>query len=250
MNNFPPFIAMRLSILASLRVALLALLVVLSTSCENSSSLTVVLVDGSASFAIAESSAARASLEAVLRGLTPGDRLVLGRISGQSVANYRFDFDTTLSSTGVSLDDRDSRDSVLARIRMTFDAILSTANAGQSNILDAMSAAEGVFVRASDHRNRRLVVIADMVHEAADYNFRTQPVDSALTARVLRERRAAGSIPNFAEVNVFVANAGGRTDRPESYFALHRFWMTYLAATGATIDSATYGRAALNAIRQ
>jgi hypothetical protein len=219
-----------------------------STSCSlvaGSAKTAVVLVDISRTVSTVDSSLYSASFAAILRGLHPGDRLVIARISDRSIANFQLDADIILPRTGVELDEKEAQDSLLVLARSAFSGLLREARAPESNILDALSVAHEVFEHDSTRKIHVIYLLSDMLHEAGDLNLRTSKVDSVLAAKVIRQRRLAGALPNLKGVRIWVAGAGGNSKGSEKFFGLRDFWLRYFRETGATSDASMYGRTSL-----
>jgi hypothetical protein len=204
----------------------------------------IVLVDISATIPAADSAIYLTSFDAAVKQLKRGDRLTLAKISEQSTGMFRPTAEFKLPNTHVRQNDLDSRDSTLKAARDTLARMLQSRRVDSTNILDAISAASELFARHGSGQARRiLVLLTDGLHETAEYNLRTQRVDSAYTERLIADRRGAGRLPSLKDVRIYVAGAGAVD--PARYVQVSRLWHRYFEATGAICDSSMYGRSAL-----
>lgn len=228
---------------------LLVLLCVFLGACERSTDkMIVLLADVSKTVPAADIAVYSATFSAVLQDLAPGDRLVLGRISGQAVANYMLDLDVTLPKTNVYIDDAEARDSVLAVAESIFTRIMQDRGANKSDILSAVTIAGELFTRDTTRSERSLVLLSDMLQDSDALNLSRERIDSLFTSEFVRRERAAGSIPDLSSVRVRVVGAGARDHAIDSYVALKNFWLTYFREAGAVMQSSDYGRTAVVAL--
>jgi len=224
---------------------------IITGACEPSTPKTVmVLADVSRTVPAADVEIYAKSFSAIIRELSPGDRLVFGRISGQSVRDFTLDYDETLPNTGVYVNDVEARDSLLALAESAFTAILQNRNSPESDILSALVIAGEVFSRNARGTEAWLVIMSDMRQESPTLNVNLQGMDSAFTSGFLRREREAGRMPDLSNVRVRVVGAGASDRATDSYVALREFWLAYLAAAGAQMKPADYGRIALVSLGQ
>jgi hypothetical protein len=209
--------------------------------------ITMVAVDTSGTRAAADSTIFLDSFEAVTQSFESGDRLVLGRINGQSVSDFNVDFDLALPRTGVVLDDRDAHEAGIAGADAAFRQLLHDRTAEQSNVLAVLAVAGEIFARDSTRARKSLVLLSDMRNESRELNLSTRSITPAFTEQFIADQRAKGGLPKLEGVRVQVAGAGARDDDAASFAALKAFWIAYLAASGAHIDPSDYGRTAIPA---
>jgi hypothetical protein len=229
---------------------LLPVLVIVIGACEPSTSrVIVVLTDVSKTVGAPDVKTYIESFSALVETLNPGDRLVLARISEQSMADFTVDFDAILPNTDVYVDDVEAQDSVIALANSAFSTLLQDRSAMKSDILSAIAVAAEIFSRDEDHTERWLLVFSDMRHESSTLNLDLQQIDSTFTSNFVRREREAGSMPDLSNVRVRVVGAGASDNKTDSYRALRNFWLAYFGEAGALISAADYGRTALVAPR-
>lgn len=199
--------------------------------------ITVVLVDGSASRVAVEDYVR--GWQQVVESTQPGDRLVLGRIRSDTVG-FRPDFDESLPQISLMFDNvlerAKRRAAFLARARAGMTHALGQKPLMRTPILDSLSAAEPIFVSASQTR-RRLVIFSDMLEDSE--NARFVQMNQINAQRVIASLRSDHALPNLANVEVFVVGVSAPNNHQLRRVA--GFWRRYFHATGANLADGHYG---------
>lgn len=216
--------------------------------------LVVVLVDTSDSIREEEWKEYRRSLDRLLdakRGIEPGDRIVLGRISGYTIANFHADYDEEIAKTDVPRKDRENLKQARGRIIERFESIRKehkTRPATSTNIMEGFRIAADIFRRKKDGGPRWLVVLSDMVEESSEYNFKRERLTPEYLARIIERQKRERSLPGLKGVRIEIGGAGGQVD-PAKAYEIRGFWLGYLKASEASVSEENYGRSGIGFLR-
>lgn len=206
----------------------------------------VVLVDISGSIPDRDWEIYNQSFDALLNAdqevAKPGNRLVLGRISGQTLSDFIPDADEPFPKTGVQLNDEESAKKIAKTLKEKFQE-LRQKQSKSTNIFESLKIAEDIFNRDQNRKSRWLVILSDMVEESRNYDFKTNPPSQSDAEKIIEDHKKSGFLPSLKGVNVYVIGAGGGSN----YDTIKNFWLRYLKETGAICDESTYGRSAITA---
>jgi len=170
----------------------------------------------------------------------PGNRLVLGSISGQTLSTFIPDADTTFPNTGITLDDMEQAVKISHYLKQKFQELRGLRRRAQStNLFETLKIAEDLFKRDRQGKDRWLVLLSDMIEESRDYDFKSAP--PADPDRIIEAQRSTGVLPSLQGVKVYVAGAGGASN----YDIIKSFWLRYFKEAGASCDERSYGRSAI-----
>lgn len=181
--------------------------------------------------------------------LEPGDRLVLSRISEQSVGNYIPDADKKLPKTGVEINDNDQAEKIKGELKKEFENLKGKQRAQRTNILDVLNVSQDMFQKDPERKNRVLVILSDMIEESKEQNFMRVKLTPEYIEKVIQEKKKNHSFPNLQGVKIYVAGAGGvksDTGKGDSgkFHEIREFWLRYFKEAGAICESSMYGRTA------
>lgn len=206
----------------------------------------VVMVDVSGSIPDRDWAIYEQSFEALLKPdekvAKPGNRVVLGRISGQTLSNFIPDADSTFPKTGVKINDEESAERIAKILKEKFEE-LRQKESKSTNIFESLKIAEDIFNRDQNRKVRWLVILSDMVEESRNHNFKTNPPAKPVADKIIEDHKKSGFLPSLKGVRVYVIGAGGGSN----YETIKNFWLRYLNETGALCDESTYGRSAITA---
>ena len=189
----------------------------------------------------------------VVAKLQPGDRLIMGPITGTSVRDFVTNIDFSLPPPlppRNSMTDREFEFNKSAKARAHEDSLgfarlnadIATALAAPSNadttaILETMNIAEDIFAAAT---NRKILIVLSDMLESAAYNFeKTDPTEAFIKKEIAR-LTASQQLPDLKGVEVYVV--GAHADVPAKEAATERFWQAYFGATGAIVGPGQYAR--------
>jgi len=209
----------------------------------NKGRLVVVLVDTSSSITADDGRLYESALQAVLKGIKPGDRIVLGEVADRPAPRFVAHADHRFTAGGNSLHDK-------ARARRTGEAVLADFATLRSNrtrpaqstlLLDTVLASSELLAEGrSRGQTLQLVLLSDMVEESRERSFARAAPTADQTARIVESLRRNGLLPNLADVQVHAVGAAGRDAAHMA--SVQAFWRSYFTSAGA--DLRTYGRSA------
>lgn len=118
-----------------------------------------------------------------------------------------------------------------------------------TDILNSLRLAEKVFHAWPSARERRLVLLSDMVEQSERYDFAGAPLTPTRTAAIISAESKGGRLPSLEGVKAWVVGAtsaqhGGVP--PDRILAIERFWRAYFDAAGALLPVENYTPVLMN----
>lgn len=204
----------------------------------------VVFVDVSAS--VREFNVHYDSWAKILDRLGAGDRIVLGRITGETFTSFRPVVDETLPKYNWLTDNklRYERKIKESKQKLTtaLDDALAASRSQKTDILNSLTLAEKIL--HDDKRQRVLVIISDMLEDGEFYNFERVRVDPRFTKKVIEDKHGKGEMPDLKAAKVYVAGASAQS--ANKALEVQRFWLEYFKAANAVLAKENYGPALIN----
>lgn len=197
------------------------------------------------------------TLQLVLAGLLPGDRLLIAPITDKTLINF-------LPITEVTLDEPTPQrwfDNPLvykhqvASIDLTDAAKLNRASgeidaafasdqeAPKTSILASLDIASNLLA-AADNRRKQLVILSDMIEDSDEYDFDRLHLTPHEIQQIIDQRRGSNGLPKLSSVTVYIAGASASNGR--KFREIENFWLDYLSACGATADNSHYAHSLMN----
>ena len=211
---------------------------------DGKSRVTLLLFDDSAS---ADSMRARYEkiARAVARDLKPGERVVVGRITGASLQDARLPVDVRVPSFNPLTQTTGSHEDAVQKARFSIKKSIKTLGRGRpskcTDLFGAMELAEKVFRNAPADAQKRLVIVSDMI-ETCRANFRSHELDGEDVEGLIKELRKGGRLPALQGVRVWVAGATSTTKLPPGRVRdIEQFWLEYFKTAGAELRPGQYG---------
>lgn len=209
------------------------------------STLFAIGIDGSSSTRPEDSPTCQASISAILRAATHGDRIAVLPIGRMRLRDIGAVADVTIPArTRVELDDEALVAEATARVLAATDSLLNARLDSITDIVATLVAAGEIF--AVDARtSRTLLLCSDMLAEATSLNLMKTRPDSTFASVFVKKAREEGWLPDLRGVRVIVTGAGDAARDVRGFADLRAFWESFFTATGATLYQ--YGRAPLAA---
>ena len=206
--------------------------------------LVVVLVDTSVSTKDAGGEYRRA-WSRIMANTRGGDRIVIAVVEGLVGRNeasvLRHVMDRALPSYSVWRDNPLTYDSTLANVRGSltkhFEDAFGLPRGNKTELLRSIRDAGRIL---SDEQKRRkvLIVMSDLL-EDSEHRFDQTALTPGFTRRLIDKLKNEGRLPQLSGVEVHMALPG--TTRPMKADELERFFISFFAATGATLGPAHFG---------
>ncbi len=200
-----------------------------------------------------------ADFQKILDSLKAGDRLIVDRITANTLAQSTFPVNEELPQYGI-FDQRGNpvydpvnqkelagkKKSIQAKV----DRMFSTGAEGQATpIMDATQLAQRVFDTYRGTGAPVLVIFSDMVEVSDGYSFETQTLTPRNIESIIAKKESAGELPKLNGVKVYVVGAGAGQENSDitslQWLGIQNFWLSYFAATGADLSKDRYGAALL-----
>lgn len=198
-------------------------------------SVTVALVDASASVAPEDRGIYLKSLQAIAGGLDGGDRLLVGPVSAQAV--WRPNLDVSVENSNVRLDQEEAVGRARSEVEKALPALIpgqASVIVSQTRLIEAIAAASQAF-GAPPFRNAELVLLSDGVEDSPLINLSGNRITPEEISTALDRAGDAGLLPKLTGLRLTVVGAGGR-----DYASVKAFWQAWCERTGATLVN--YGR--------
>lgn len=211
---------------------------------DDPGTLSVVLIDISASVAAEDRRLYEGAASALVAAAGPADRVVLAAVGERPASRFIAQADRRFAGGGNTMQDEARARQMRKALREDFDALLAPKGTPTTAtcIIDAIVAAGELLGQGREAGQLlRLVVLSDMIEESARANFKRSAPTQALTERLLGELRRNKLMPSLAGVQVHVVGASGAS--AEQMARVKAFWLAFFAAAGAHL--ASYGRAPL-----
>ena len=240
--------------------ALVAAVASITSGCppevKNCGTVVVVLVDESESTK-ADRELRRTALDAISRGLSPGDRVIISPITDKSLSDFRFNIDERLPPTPPPMNLLDSTNDWRRRQKEHEGKVASARDrinsqlkefqerpqiAQKTAIFDSLGLA-AQFLAAENHRGT-LVLLSDMLEDSGSVNFEQDSFRGNYFGNLLNRLGETGLIPDLQGAEIYLA--GARATTPERAAAVANFWRRYFEAAKAPLKSGRYGRALVN----
>lgn len=205
--------------------------------------LTVVLVDTTASIDGADWALYERAVQALLQRTAEGDRIVLSTVSDRPASKFVAHADHAFTPSGNSLQDGVRKSRMQAAVATDLAALraVRSAPARGTWLVDAIGASAELFATARGKgQATRLLILSDMIEESPLVNMAREVPDERATARLLDSLHERRVLPKLTGVQVHVVGASGRSAMHMA--RIRAFWEAYFAAAGAQL--ASYGRAA------
>jgi hypothetical protein len=234
----------RFALTPTIVAATLAGLVSCQEAQDKPAKIVVVFVDVSAS--VREFSVHHDSWAKVLNRLGAGDRIILGRITGETFTNFRPVVDETLPKYNWLTDNKLRYEKKIKeskqKLTTALDDALASSRSQKTDILNSLTLAEKIL--HDDKRQRVLVIISDMLEDGEFYNFERVRVDQQFTRKVIEDKHRKGEMPDLKAAKVYVAGASAPS--ANKALEIQRFWVEYFKAANAHLPPQNYGPTLIN----
>jgi len=207
--------------------------------------LVLVYVDLSGSISKQDWGIYKESFQKLIEKLEPGDKLVLGRISDQSMATFKPDAERELPKSGVAFNDKEEGDKVKGVLVKDFETLQSQPQTTLTNILDVLNISQDYFQKNPERKIHWVVILSDMVEESKDVNFKKKRLTPELVEKIISSKKKQNALPSLPGAKIFVAGAGEVKGNSSKYHEIRDFWLRYFKETGAVCEPSMYGRTAI-----
>lgn len=208
--------------------------------------LVLVFVDLSGSVSKQDWGIYKESFQKLIEKLGPGDKLVLSRISEQSMATYKPDAERELPKSGIAFNDKEEGDKIKGELVKDFEALpRKQAKVETTNILDVLNISQDYFQKNPERKIHWVVILSDMVEESNNVNFKRKRLTPELTEMIISDKKKQNALPSLPGAKIFVAGAGEAKGNSSKYHEIRDFWLRYLKETGAICEPSMYGRTAI-----
>ena len=227
---------------------LVSALILLSAACQSSPTQPpkVVLVFMDVSASVRDFTMYRESWAKILNTVTDGDRIVLARISAETLTQFRPVLDRALPAfnglTDNKLRHEKQRKQIQQELTAALDQALAAPRSPKTDILHALTLAEKVF--HDEKRRHILVLLSDMLEDSEEYNFERLKVTDGFTRQVIDQQKKKGRLPDLGGAKVYVAGASAKS--ANTALDVQRFWLDYCKAANADLAPQNYGPALMN----
>lgn len=208
---------------------------------EKPGKLIVVFVDLSAS--VRDVRPYREDWQRILRGLQPGDRVIVGVITDKTYTEFRPIVDQEIPRFNWfkdnSLTYQARVDAIRTQLSGGIDPLFSTKRTSRTAILDSFDLAAKIF--HSDSRQPILVILSDMLEDSEVAGFERHPASVRLARQLVGQRKAHHSLPDLGGAEVYVAGASASTS--SAAHEIERFWVEYIGDVHGHLSSDHYASA-------
>jgi hypothetical protein len=219
-----------------------------ATACQGAGAaqpkVVVIFVDASAS--IKDVEIYRDAWRKILDRVNADDRVILGRISDETLTQFRPLADEILPVYRFWSDNKLRYEKKLKASRQKLSNALDDALKGgksqKTDILNSLLLAEKVF--QGEKRLPVLVLLSDMLEDSDKYKFERLKITDVFIRQAIEEKRKNKELPDLLKAKVYVAGASAKTSGKA--LEVQRFWLEYLKAANATIPPQNYGPALIN----
>lgn len=199
------------------------------------------------------------ALERVKDALRPGDRILVGRIGSTTLTSFEPITDISLETIAAKHwwenpidyttyhNDLEKHDRVLLSTEWAKidDALSRPAVAQRSCIRASLKVAAQAFAgEPTPHDQKVLLILSDMLEDCDNVDFEKQAPDASEIARILKQTKEAGELPNLGGVRVYVV--GATAESTERFQDVENFWLSYLRGCGTAADDANYTHYLIN----
>jgi hypothetical protein len=201
----------------------------------------VVFVDMSGSTNQARRTVYRHAFEKIYQNLQPGDRVLIGTITGRSFIDFKPVVDAEIPEQSIWVN-RIAFEQNLAKakkdLRNEMEKLLSLKRGTpRTEIINSLNIADKIF--HNEKRQKILVLLSDMVQDSKEYNFERVKITNAYISKIISDRKKQNLIPRLDNVKVYVAGASAKDTK--RFQSIEKFWSRYFDACGADYSSQRYG---------
>lgn len=222
--------------------------VLLSAACQSSPAQPpkVVLVFMDVSASVRDFTPYHESWTKILASLDNGDRIVLARISAETLTQFRPVLDREFPAFNPLTDNKMRYEKQQKQIRQELAEALDQALAGprsqKTDILHALTLAEKIF--HDEQRRRVLVLVSDMLEDSEEYNFERLKLTDGFAQHVIEQQKKKGRLPDLGGAKLYVAGASAAT--ANKALDVQQFWLAYCKAAHVDLAPQNYGPALMN----
>lgn len=193
----------------------------------------------------------------VVAKLEGGDTILGDVITEDTHKTASFPIDQDIPRFDALNDDELGYKAKLAKARKDLlkkaDELLAS-RAANSDILSGFLLAEKVFggERGLAAKHRVLIVFTDAIQQTPEYDFTAlAEYSDEEIARIISAQKKQSRLPDLSGVRVYIVGVNAMADphasmAPEKTAWVERFWLSYAAATKASLDKADYSPSLIN----
>lgn len=201
----------------------------------------VVFVDMSGSTNQARRTVYRHAFEKIYQSLQPGDRVLIGAITGRSFIDFKPVVDAEIPEQSIWVN-RIAFEQNMAKTKKNLqnemEKLLSLKRGTpRTEIINSLNIADKIF--HNEKRQKILVLLSDMVQDSKEYNFERVKITNAYISKIISDRKKQNLIPRLDNVKVYVAGASAKDTK--RFQLIEKFWSRYFEACGADYSSQRYG---------
>ncbi len=195
------------------------------------------------------------SFDKILKGLKAGDRIVVDKISGNSLAEATYPVNEELpeyrfwdkrSSPNFKKKNEQELEKTREDIRNRVHSFVNESEKSQTTaIMDSILLAEKVFTTYSD-KKPTLVIFSDMMEVSGRANF-LKEIPSTSNINQYIQNKSNGERIDLRKATIYAigASAGGGYVSGDAYQRLQNFWIQYFDKANASLSEKDFGAALL-----
>lgn len=180
-----------------------------------------------------------AAWDLITKVVEPGDRLILGVISDNTLTSFRPVVNTVVPNTPWHQKSEKRRKNEIAslfknEIAGGMEKTHTAPRSKNTEIMASLVVAGKTF--ESETRECIVVLLSDMLEDSPKYDFEDIKLTPSTTRKIIEERRAAGFIPDLHGATFYIA--GECSLEADKMLEVERFWTEYIRACNGRV--ATY----------
>jgi hypothetical protein len=204
-----------------------------------------VFVDMSGSTNKARRTVYRNAFEKIFENLQPGDRIVVGTITGRSYIDFKPVVDAEIPKQSIWVNRityEQNQAKTEKNLRTEVEKLLSRKRGTpRTEIINSLNIADKIF--HNEKRQKILILLSDMIQDSKEHKFDRVKVTDAYITKIIRNRKKQNLIPDLETVKVYVAGASAADSK--KFRSIEKFWNRYFVAAGADFSLHRYGHSLL-----
>ena len=193
------------------------------------------------------------SIDEILNQIHHGDSIVMIKVTEASLSDAeipaKLSTDKFVCSTSNSLickAEKQKADRRLSAKKTDFSAAVKAElypsdkdkrSAPSTDLMSSLSLAEK-RLNQMERSRRILIILSDMVEETTLYNFEQMILTDAVIKNIIETEKKEKRLPDLDGVTVYVVGAAGVNS--DKFRQLQKFWVQYIKAAGAEMETSDY----------
>lgn len=187
----------------------------------------------------------RLTLDRVVKSLGAGDRILIAKITANSMTQFQLIHEVTFPTFNLLVDAKLKYDRTMQGMRAELDRALDTAfedrrkkGSARTDLMSSLILAGHYFSKTPPGSKKVLLILSDMVEDSTAYNFERIRLNDGDINRIIAKEKAAQRLPALNGVEVCVSGASANST--QRMLDVKRFWFAYFRESGAHMEEGHY----------